>query len=223
MKKYLLLRDNQQSGPYTAEGLQKMTLRKFDLIWIEGESIMWKYPSEIREFKHFAPQADITEGTKVNARKEKQIVYFQLHIKEMEFKTKNISFINQPDALLADVPAGYEYLVMAQDYKIADDSVKFQDKIEEIITEEALTEVKQLLNRSQPFEYTILGAAQLIDVPERIADASVFTSTMDMPVRVKRKKKGESSAPFARKKKNITPGIAGWITVMAAAFMHLKL
>ncbi|MBX3253627.1 MAG: hypothetical protein KF862_05750 [Chitinophagaceae bacterium] len=216
MKAYLLLRDNQQSGPYTAESLKKMTLKKFDLIWIEGESTVWKYPSEMREFQHFAPQAEITEGTKVNSRKEKQMIYFQLYIKEMGFKSKNISFINQPDAWLADVPAGYEYLIMAQDHKIADDSIKYHDKAEEAIAEQALTEVKHLLNQS--FEYTILGAPQVIDVPEVAADASVFTSTIEIPVMPKRKK-----APrFSRKKKNIA-GIAGWITVITAAFMHLKM
>lgn len=223
MKNYLLLRDNQQSGPYTAESLQKMNLKKFDLIWVEGESIMWKYPSEIREFQHFAPQAEITEGTKINSRKEKQMLYFQSCIDEMNFKTTNIQFINQPDALLSDVPAGYEYIVMAQDYKIADNNVKYNNTTEENEVEQALMQVKEMLDKS--FDYTVLGASQLIDTPEIAANVSDFTCTIEMPVRYKHKKMTEPETEIVpvQKKKKINPGVAGWLTVVAAAFMHFKL
>jgi hypothetical protein len=54
MSKYLLLRSNKQSGPFSLEEIQAMELKAYDLIWIEGKSAAWRYPSEIDELKSFA-------------------------------------------------------------------------------------------------------------------------------------------------------------------------
>lgn len=51
MKKYLLLRDNRESGPHTFEQMGSFGLHPLDLIWIENESTSWKYPEEIEELK----------------------------------------------------------------------------------------------------------------------------------------------------------------------------
>jgi hypothetical protein len=51
MKKYLLLKDNQQSGPYSLEEITSISLKKLDLVWIEGESTQWNYVSEVDELK----------------------------------------------------------------------------------------------------------------------------------------------------------------------------
>jgi hypothetical protein len=51
MKKYLLLRDNHQSGPHTIEQMGSFGLHPLDLIWIENESTSWKYPEEIDELR----------------------------------------------------------------------------------------------------------------------------------------------------------------------------
>ena len=53
--KYLLLRNNKQTGPYTLGELQAKGLKAYDLIWIEGKSAAWRYPSEVDELKPFAP------------------------------------------------------------------------------------------------------------------------------------------------------------------------
>lgn len=53
MKKYLLLRDNEESGPFSFEEITSKGLKAYDLIWIEGESSGWKYPVEIDELKNF--------------------------------------------------------------------------------------------------------------------------------------------------------------------------
>ncbi len=45
-KIYLLLRNNQQSGPHSIEELQELSLLPTDLIWTEGK-IGWKSPGEI--------------------------------------------------------------------------------------------------------------------------------------------------------------------------------
>src|SRR6476661_8393455 len=51
MKKYLLLRDNRESGPHTFEQMGSFGPHPLDLIWIENESTSWKYPEEIEELK----------------------------------------------------------------------------------------------------------------------------------------------------------------------------
>jgi hypothetical protein len=55
MNQYLLLRDNKQTGPYTAEQLAAKGIKPYDLVWQEGRSAAWRYPSEIEELKPFAP------------------------------------------------------------------------------------------------------------------------------------------------------------------------
>lgn len=58
MAGYLLLRDNKESGPYTAEELLNFGLKPYDLIWVEGKSAAWRYPSEIEELKPYAPAVE---------------------------------------------------------------------------------------------------------------------------------------------------------------------
>ncbi|MBO9571559.1 MAG: hypothetical protein J7497_05040 [Chitinophagaceae bacterium] len=55
MNKYLLLRDNKQSGPYTVDEIIAKGIKAYDLVWLEGKSAAWRYPSEIEELKAFAP------------------------------------------------------------------------------------------------------------------------------------------------------------------------
>lgn len=58
MKTYLLLRSNRESGPYSLEALLQMGLKPYDLIWVEGRSAAWRYPSEIEELKAYAPAVE---------------------------------------------------------------------------------------------------------------------------------------------------------------------
>ena len=55
MSSYLLLRNNKESGPFTIEEIQGMSLKAYDLIWVVGKSAAWRYPGEIQELKSFAP------------------------------------------------------------------------------------------------------------------------------------------------------------------------
>jgi hypothetical protein len=57
MEKYMLLRDNCESGPYTLEALKSLNLRPKDLIWIEGASHSWQYPAEIPALKDHVKKA----------------------------------------------------------------------------------------------------------------------------------------------------------------------
>ena len=58
MKKYRLLRNNKESGPFSAEELIQSGLKAYDLIWAEGKSAAWRYPCEIDELKAFAPAVE---------------------------------------------------------------------------------------------------------------------------------------------------------------------
>ena len=55
MSHYRLLRDNKESGPFSEEEMIAKGFKPYDLIWVEGKSAGWRYPSEIPAFKSFAP------------------------------------------------------------------------------------------------------------------------------------------------------------------------
>lgn len=58
MASYLLLRNNQKNGPFNLDDLLKYGLKPYDLVWVEGKSAAWRYPSEIAELKSFAPAVE---------------------------------------------------------------------------------------------------------------------------------------------------------------------
>lgn len=58
MATYLLLRDNKQTGPYSFDDLKEKGLKPYDLVWVEGKSAAWRYPSEIEELSAFAPAVE---------------------------------------------------------------------------------------------------------------------------------------------------------------------
>jgi hypothetical protein len=63
MKKvYLLLRNNQQTGPYSFEELLELHLKPFDLVWVEGKSCGWRYPNEIETLKTFFPAPETSDA-----------------------------------------------------------------------------------------------------------------------------------------------------------------
>jgi hypothetical protein len=58
MASYLLLRNNKESGPYTLEALVQLGLKPYDLVWVEGKSAAWRYPSEVDGLKFYAPAVE---------------------------------------------------------------------------------------------------------------------------------------------------------------------
>jgi hypothetical protein len=62
MKKYFLLRNNIESGPYQLEELAALSLRFSDLVWIDGESLSWKYATETEELKTFVRDVEKLSG-----------------------------------------------------------------------------------------------------------------------------------------------------------------
>ena len=62
MKKvYLLLRNNQQTGPYNLEEILQLNLKPFDLVWMEGRSAAWRYPGEIETLKPYVAETPKSE------------------------------------------------------------------------------------------------------------------------------------------------------------------
>jgi hypothetical protein len=52
---YRLLRDNKETGPYSEEEMIAKGFKPYDLLWAEGKSAGWQYPSEMSAFKKYAP------------------------------------------------------------------------------------------------------------------------------------------------------------------------
>lgn len=67
---YRLLRNNKESGPFTALQLKDMGLKPFDLLWAEGRGAAWQYASEIPELKSFAPTVEEQPFDRFFKRKE---------------------------------------------------------------------------------------------------------------------------------------------------------
>jgi hypothetical protein len=88
---YLLLRNNIESGPYTLEELIRQRLRPSDLVWVEGTSHVWSYPSEIDELKKYVPKA---EKPSLNP-KRAAATYFsdEIEQKAEELRHKVMSFV----------------------------------------------------------------------------------------------------------------------------------
>ena len=55
MATYLLLRNNKESGPLTFDELKRIGLKPYDLVWVNGKSAAWRYPSEISELIPYVP------------------------------------------------------------------------------------------------------------------------------------------------------------------------
>ena len=66
---YLLLRNNKQSGPYTLEELLQLDLKPHDLVWVEGKSAGWSYPSEVSSLKPYLNPEPAIEQNAVPADK----------------------------------------------------------------------------------------------------------------------------------------------------------
>ena len=67
MRCYLLLRNNVETGPFTLEELAAQSLKTTDLVWLEGESTAWKYPTELEALKSYVVTDDVTTESRVES------------------------------------------------------------------------------------------------------------------------------------------------------------
>lgn len=56
MTTYILLRKNKEYGPFHLDDLRKMGIFHNDLVWVEGQSVCWLHPEEIKELKGIATE-----------------------------------------------------------------------------------------------------------------------------------------------------------------------
>ena len=223
MKTYLLLRDNVETGPYTRDSLTQTGLRAFDLIWTIDESIVWKYPSEITEFKQLTERHPITDATRINSIKERQIRFFREYISDMDFRSMHIDGTDIPDALTNDIPAGYEYLVMADNYNRYGGSVYVvsEESAEaDLQQENAVTAVKEC--HASDNEYFILGERQKVDTVEIMADPKRFTSYFTGSEGGKEKLWKDAGKEHPRKQRDILYSLTGVGMLLASLAGYLK-
>lgn len=199
-------------GYYTKTCLLQIGLQPLDLLWVEGESVTWKYPSELEDFKELVPQAAYTEATVVNSRKEKQILYFGSHMAEMDYKKVNIQYITEPDAVLSDVAPGYEYLVRAQNFRLPVHEAESKAMAAYNEGQCAVEAVRAILNSSYA------------DVPEYKADPQYFTTIWK--AKKERVENNEMSVPKVSRWRPLKIGlsmvITGLTALASAACLNLK-
>lgn len=99
MKKvYLLLRNNHQTGPYTLDELWQQQLRPTDLVWVDGCSQAWLYPSELEELEVFAGQEkpEAVENQKAAASRSMELEQRAEQLRQTVLATRRYS---APDVL----------------------------------------------------------------------------------------------------------------------------
>jgi hypothetical protein len=121
-KIYSLLRNNKQTGPYSLEELVQLQLKPFDLVWAEGKSAGWLYPSEIDTLKPYmeaavvSPQPEVpspkpavetAQPLAVSEEKEPEAIAHIIPQKKKSYKAIYVSFPagTNPVAEAAPVPA----------------------------------------------------------------------------------------------------------------------
>jgi hypothetical protein len=106
-KIYSLLRNNRQSGPYALEELLQLTLKPFDLVWVEGRSAGWSYPTEIDSLKMY-----VVENPKPIEKKEPVAVAHKSEFADhtppgsSETKSKSTSVTTTAKHIYISLPAG---------------------------------------------------------------------------------------------------------------------
>lgn len=71
---YILLRNNVESAPLSAEELQRIGLKATDLLWVECQSVCWQNPHEIPELRPLIAAATTTVQNNSNAAEVEQPV-----------------------------------------------------------------------------------------------------------------------------------------------------
>lgn len=182
MSKYLLLRDNKQTGPHTLDEIRALGLKKYDLIWVEGKSAAWRYAGEIEEMKSFAPEMEEQPFDRF-FRKPVREEHHQLRKEDIKplvpaiqsteqkpsqkLKEKRYVAITLPSGkkpevrkVMVETPANTKQVKPSQPEKV------IQNKVAEIVTklENPLTQERLMLQREQQqgsntLQYVALGVA----------------------------------------------------------------
>lgn len=112
---YLLLRNNQQSGPFTIGELLQQQLMPSDMIWIEGKSTAWTYLSELELIPFIKSAETSNQPASVNTGDEIERKAEELRQRILTTPPKNYFQNHKP-----------EIETYASSYKI-DDEIQFVD------------------------------------------------------------------------------------------------
>jgi len=82
MPSYRLLRSNKESGPYALNDLVALGLKPYDLVWVDGRSAAWRYPSEITELKEYAPAVEEQPYDRNRRKTRRALLRFAFGVRE---------------------------------------------------------------------------------------------------------------------------------------------
>jgi hypothetical protein len=88
MMTYILLRNNKENGPLSLDQIRNMGLRANDLVWVEGQSVCWLNPGEIKELKEHVGREAATPVAKEPLKKPQEAVYQQPILQDEPIKEK---------------------------------------------------------------------------------------------------------------------------------------
>jgi hypothetical protein len=87
---YILLRNNVESTPLSAEDLQRIGLKANDLLWVECQSVCWQHPHEIPELRALVTSAHNNEQNKKNTVEAEQPLQATEIEKQTPTEKKNV-------------------------------------------------------------------------------------------------------------------------------------
>jgi hypothetical protein len=93
MMTYILLRNNKENGPLSLDQIRSMGLRANDLVWVEGQSVCWLNPGEIKELKEHVGIEAASPVAKEPVKKPQEAVYQQPILQEEPIKEKIVETV----------------------------------------------------------------------------------------------------------------------------------
>ncbi len=163
MAGYLLLRDNKESGPYTMDDLLNFGLKPYDLVWVQGKSAAWRYPSEIEELKPFAPAIEEQPFDRFYKKNNDE--------KKEEFPTPvEQHYVSPPVGKKEELPDNNEYSRYAP---AAKEEIKFTPKKSVFVTLPDRKQVQEAVKKEvQPVQPTPVPSPA-ISITENSAAAEI--------------------------------------------------
>ncbi|MBM3416939.1 MAG: DUF4339 domain-containing protein [Bacteroidetes bacterium] len=73
MTTYILLRKNKESGPFSLDDLKTLEIHPDDLFWVEGQSVCWQKPGEIKELKNMVESVSENNAAKKQVKPNTQL------------------------------------------------------------------------------------------------------------------------------------------------------
>jgi len=178
---YLLLRNNKESGPHSLEELIALLPKPFDLIWIEGKSAGWAYPTDIEELKAYFTEIDIVIP-------QTPSIFNKIPSYTSSVQTENPSQKITPGKIYVSLPPvlprQHELVQdVAPAYNLEKKAQELRKKVQEYTAKSSLQENKFQTKYSGSLEdieedYTTWGYHQKIKKKKRLAKKPLFIAAL---------------------------------------------